>query len=276
VPAGVPGEICVGGEGVGRGYLRRDELTRQRFIANPYRPAERLYRSGDLARRLPDGKMIYLGRIDDQVQIRGFRVELGEIKTRLLTHPAIADVEVIARTLQGDALELAAYYVPKAEVSVADLRKHLVATLPDYMVPSAFVPLAALPLTSNGKVDRRALPEPAALGDGGGVDYVAPKTKTEESLAAIFATVLRQERVGARHSFFELGGHSLLATQLVSRVRETFGVELPLRHVFEAPTVEAFAGVIEERLRSAPAGGADAGAAIGRAARRSRGPAAVS
>jgi acyl carrier protein len=166
--------------------------------------------------------------------------------------------------------------VPKAEVSVADLRKHLVATLPDYMVPSAFVPLAALPLTSNGKVDRRALPEPAALGDGGGVDYVAPKTKTEESLAAIFATVLRQERVGARHSFFELGGHSLLATQLVLRVRETFGVELPLRHVFEAPTVEAFAGVIEERLRSAPAGGADAGAPIGRAARRSRGPAAVS
>ncbi|HVU25274.1 MAG TPA: amino acid adenylation domain-containing protein [Opitutus sp.] len=273
VPAGVPGEICVGGEGVGRGYLRRDELTRQRFIANPYRPTERLYRSGDLARQLPDGKLIYLGRIDDQVQIRGFRVELGEIKTRLLTHPAIADVEVIARTLQGEALELVGYYVPKSEVSVTDLRRHIVAALPDYMVPSAFVPLPALPLTSNGKVDRRALPEPAAL-TGGGVDYVAPKTKTEESLAAIFGAVLRQERVGAKHSFFELGGHSLLATQLVSRVRETFGVDLPLRHVFEAPTVEAFAAVIDERGRSAPADASQT-TAIGRAARRTRNPAAA-
>ena len=275
VPAGVPGEICVGGEGVGRGYLRRDELTRQRFIANPYRPAERLYRSGDLARQLPDGKLVYLGRIDDQVQIRGFRVELGEIKTRLLTHPAIADVEVIARTLQGDALELVAYYVPKAEVNVTDLRRHIVAALPDYMVPSAFVPLTALPLTSNGKVDRRALPEPAALTGGGGVDYVAPKTKTEEALAAIFAAVLHQERVGAKHSFFELGGHSLLATQLVSRVRETFGVDLPLRHVFEAPTVEAFAAVIDERLRAAPAAANKETTTIGRAARRSRNPAAA-
>ena len=274
VPAGVPGEICVGGEGVGRGYLRRDELTRQRFIANPYRPAERLYRSGDLARQLPDGKMIYLGRIDDQVQIRGFRVELGEIKTRLLTHPAITDVEVIARPLQGAALELIAYYVPKADVNVTDLRRHLAVALPDYMVPSAFVPLPALPLTSNGKVDRRALPEPAALLGGGGVDYVAPKTKTEESLAAIFATVLRQERVGAKHNFFELGGHSLLATQLVSRVRETFGVDLPLRHVFEAPTVEAFAAVIDERARLAPAA-ATSVPTIGRAARRSRNPAAA-
>lgn len=277
VPAGVPGEICVGGEGVGRGYLRRDELTRQRFIANPYRPAERLYRSGDLARQQPDGSMIYLGRIDDQVQIRGFRVELGEIKTRLLTHAAIADVEVFGRPGQaGGALELVAYYVPKAEVSVTDLRRHIVATLPDYMVPSAFVPLPALPLTSNGKVDRRALPEPTALGGGSGVDYVAPRTKTEELLATIFAAVLRQEKVGATHSFFELGGHSLLATQLVSLAREAFGVELPLRHVFEAPTVEAFAAVIDERKRTTPAADAASQPAIGRAARRTLGAAPVS
>jgi len=267
VPVGVPGEICVGGEGVGRGYLRRDELTRQRFIAHPYRPAERLYRSGDLARQLPDGRMIYLGRIDDQVQIRGFRVELGEIKTRLLQHAAVADVEVIARTLQDDALELVAYYVPRAEVGVPELRRHLVAALPDYMVPAAFVSLASLPLTSNGKVDRRALPEPAGLSAGAEADYLAPRTPTEEKLAAIFAIVLRHGRVGAKHNFFELGGHSLLATQLVSRVRETFALELPLRHVFEAPTVEAFAAVVE-RLRAAPAPAANA--PITRIARRSR------
>ena len=133
----------------------------------------------------------------------------------------------------------------------------------------------SLPLTSNGKVDRRALPEPAALTGGSGVDYVAPKTKTEEALAAIFAAVLRQKRVGAKHSFFELGGHSLLATQLVSRVRETFGVDLPLRHVFEAPTVEAFAMVIDERLREAPAATNKETTTIGRAARRSRNPAAA-
>ncbi len=268
VPPGVPGELCVGGEGVGRGYLRRDELTAQRFVSNPYRPAERLYRSGDLAQHLPDGRMVYLGRMDDQVQIRGFRVELGEIKTRLLAHPAIRDVEVIARPGATGALELVAYHVPQAEVGVAELRRHLVATLPDYMVPSAFVPLPALPLTANGKVDRRALPEPAALAAGAPADYVAPRTDTEERLAAIFAAVLRQARVGARHHFFELGGHSLLATQLVSRLRETFHLELPLRHVFEAPTVEALAAVIDARRTAAPADAAAPAPAIGRAARR--------
>jgi amino acid adenylation domain-containing protein len=272
VPVGVPGEICVGGEGVGRGYLRRDELTRQRFLANPYRSDERLYRSGDLARQLPDGSMIYLGRIDDQVQIRGFRVELGEIKARLLAHPGVVDVEVLACTLHGDALELVAYLVPRGEVSVPELRRHLVAALPDYMVPAAFVQLAALPLTSNGKVDRRALPEPAALTVVAGADFVAPRTPTEEKLSAIFATVLRQERVGVNDNFFELGGHSLLATQLISRVRETFALELPLRHVFETPTAGGFAAIIDERLADASA--AAAAPAIPRAVRRAR-PAAV-
>ncbi|ACB75250.1 non-ribosomal peptide synthetase [Opitutus terrae] len=266
VPVGVPGEICVGGEGVGRGYLKRDELTRARFVVNPYRSAERLYRSGDLAKQLPDGRMIYLGRIDDQVQIRGFRVELGEIKTRLLQHPAVSEVELIARPGASGALELVSYYVPRTEVATTELRRHLVATLPDYMVPSAFVPLPALPLTSNGKVDRRALPEPAALGDGAAADYVAPRTPTEENVAAMFAEVLRQERVGANGHFFELGGHSLLATQLMSRVRERFGLELPLRHVFESPTVAALAAVIDAQVKAAPS--ASAPASIPRAARR--------
>jgi amino acid adenylation domain-containing protein len=268
VPVGVPGEICVGGEGVGRGYLRRDELTQQRFVRNPYRPAERLYRSGDLARQQPDGRMIYLGRIDDQVQIRGFRVELGEIKTRLLEHPGVRDVEVIARPLHTDALELVAYLVPRGEVSTTELRRHLVEKLPDYMVPAALVLLAALPLTANGKVDRRALPEPEALPAGDGADYAAPRSPTEEKLAALYAAVLRRDRVGVDHSFFDLGGHSLLATQLVSRIRETFGLELPLRQVFEAPTVGGLAAVIEAR-RSAGEPAATA-PAITRAARRPR------
>jgi acyl carrier protein len=268
VPAGVPGEICVGGEGVGRGYLRRDSLTRQRFVTNPYRPAERLYRSGDLARQLPDGSLIYLGRIDDQVQIRGFRVELGEIKTRLLAHPAIREVEVIARVGSAAALELIAYYVPKADVDAVTLRRHVGAALPEYMVPSSFIALDALPLTSNGKVDRRALPEPTGSNAAVGVEYLAPRTPTEEKVAAIYAAVLRCDAVGAHHGFFDLGGHSLLATQLVSRVRETFGVELPLRHVFESPTVAAFAAVIDERVRTAPV--ATAETSIPRAARRPR------
>jgi len=300
VPAGVPGEICVGGEGVGRGYLRRDALTRERFIDDPYRPGERLYRSGDLARHLPDGRMIYLGRIDDQVQIRGFRVELGEIKTRLLQHPAVAGVEVIARPLAGEALELVAYLMLRGQAatvntgaisrdyasvvdaginssgltpSVAELRRHLAATLPDYMVPAAFVLLPALPLTANGKVDRRALPEPAGQAAAAGRDYVAPRNPAEEKLAALWAEVLRRDRVGVRDSFFELGGHSLLATQLMSRVRDAFDVELPLRHLFEAPTVEAFAPIVAAR---AAAGAPPPQAApIGKAARRLRNAAAA-
>ncbi len=270
VPAGVPGEICVGGEGVGRGYLRREALTRERFIANPYRPAERLYRSGDLARHLPDGRMVYLGRMDDQVQIRGFRVELGEIRTRLLQHPAIAGVEVIARTLRGEALELVAYLVTARPVDIPELRRHLVEALPEYMVPAAFVMLPALPLTANGKVDRRALPEPAAQA-AGQREFVAPRTALEEKLAGIWAEVLRQERVGLRDSFFELGAHSLLATQLMSRIRDAFGVELPLRHLFEAPTVEAFAAIVAARA-AAPASDA-APLPIAKAARRPRNPA---
>jgi amino acid adenylation domain-containing protein len=268
VPPGVAGEICVGGEGVGRGYLRRNELTTQRFIASPFRPDERLYRSGDLARHLPDGRMVYLGRIDDQVQIRGFRVELGEITTRLLQHPAIVGVEVVARTLQTDALELVAYIVSRGGVDVPELRRHLVETLPEYMVPAVFIQLPALPLTSNGKVDRRALPSPSEETNMGASDHVAPANPVEERLAALWAGVLQRERVSVRDNFFELGGHSLLATQLVARVREAFGVELPLRHVFEAPTVEAFAPLVAARLANAAQVKKTADASIPKATRR--------
>jgi amino acid adenylation domain-containing protein len=264
VPVGVAGELCVGGEGVARGYLRRDELTRQRFITHLSRPGERLYRSGDLARHLPDGRLVYLGRLDDQVQIRGFRVELGEIKARLLAHPAVNDAEVVARSWrEGEAPELAAYLVTDGEISAEALQRHLRETLPDYMVPRAFVPMPVLPLTVNGKVDRRALPEPVDVREGGRNGYTAPRDATEEKLAALWEEVLQRERVGIRDSFFDLGGHSLLAMQMMARVRETFGVELPLRHVFEAPTIEAFAAIVTAGAVSGPL------PAIPKAARRS-------
>ena len=244
VPVGVPAEIFVGGQGVGRGYLRREELTQQRFVSDPNHPGERLYRSGDLARHLPDGSMVYLGRIDDQVQVRGFRVELGEIKTHLLRHPAVRDVEVIARPRPSDGQELVAYVVPADEVSARELRQHVLQALPDYMAPSAFVILKALPITANGKVDRRALPEPERLGDALATNHVGPRNALEETLVALWAEVLQRERLGINDDFFECGGNSLLAMQLLSRVRAAFDVRLPLRHVFEAPTVEAFAPII--------------------------------
>ena len=244
LPVGVAGEICVGGEGVGRGYLGRDELTRQKFVANPYRPAERLYRSGDLAKLLPGGELLYLGRIDDQVQIRGFRVEPGEIKSHLLEHPQVAEAEVVARESKTESLELVAYVVPRAEVSVTALRSHLAETLPFYMVPTAFVMLTALPLTANGKVDRRALPDPDESRPGIEETFVAPRTPSETALSKIWEEILGLEQVGVLDNFFELGGHSLLATRVVSRVSDTFEIRVPLRAFFERPTVAGLADFV--------------------------------
>ncbi|HEX8853874.1 MAG TPA: condensation domain-containing protein, partial [Pyrinomonadaceae bacterium] len=245
LPVGVPGEVCVGGAGVSRGYLDRDELTRQKFVPNPYVPGGRLYRSGDLGKLLPSGEVVYLGRADDQVQIRGFRVELGEVCSHLLKHAAVAKAEVIARKLHSDSLELVAYVEPTSEVSVTELRNHLAETLPYYMVPSAFVMLKSMPMTSNGKVDRRALPEPEQSRPELERSFAAPRTPVEETLAGIWTQVLGIERVGINDSFFDLGGHSLLATQVISRVREAFQLELPLRALFEGPTVAELARVIE-------------------------------
>ena len=247
LPIGVPGEICVGGGGVSRGYLDREDLTRQKFIQNPYQPDERIYRSGDLARLLPNGEMVYLGRIDDQVQIRGFRVELGEVCSHLLEHPAVAKAEIIARQLHSDTLELVAYVEPCAEVKVTELRNHLSQTLPYYMVPSIFVMMKSLPMTSNGKVDRRALPAPEHGRPDLEGNFAAPRTVVEEMLAGIWMQVLKLERVGVSDSFFDLGGHSLLATQVISRIREAFQLDIPLRTLFEAPTIEALAQVIEQQ-----------------------------
>jgi len=254
VPSGVAGELLVGGVGVGRGYLHDPQRTAERFIPNPFGDAHgaRLYRTGDLARLLPNGEIEFLGRLDHQVKVRGFRIELGEIESALSEHLAVRECIVMAREdAEGDK-RLVAYLTaqPDAELSTAELRGHVRERLPEYMIPSAFVVLDSMPLTPNGKIDRRALPAPEQNSGAAGSAYVAPRTPVEELLAGLWAEVLRIERIGVEQNFFELGGHSLLATQLVSRIRATFGVELPLRMLFERPTIAEFAKLVEQALQA--------------------------
>ncbi|HEX5725950.1 MAG TPA: amino acid adenylation domain-containing protein, partial [Longimicrobiaceae bacterium] len=257
VPIGVPGELYLGGAGLARGYLGRPALTAAAFVPDPLsgEPGARLYRTGDRVRWRADRALDFLGRIDDQVKLRGFRVEPGEIEAVLRAFPGVRDV-VVTTPGEGAERRLAAYVAP-ASVELAALRKHAAAHLPGYMVPSAWALLDALPLTPSGKVDRRALPAPDF---GVGAGRTAPRTPTEEMVAGIWAGLLGVERVGAGDSFFELGGHSLLATRLVSRVREAFGVEVPMRAVFEDPVLSGFAAKVDEALRAAAAEGADDGA----------------
>ncbi|MEW5927424.1 MAG: non-ribosomal peptide synthase/polyketide synthase, partial [Gemmatimonadota bacterium] len=249
VPAGVAGELYVGGEAVARGYWARPELTAERYVPHPFppEPGARLYRTGDRVRRLADGNLEFLGRMDAQVKIRGFRVEPAEIEVVLAEHPAVAGAAVVVREDAPGDRRLVGYVAAAGGVSAAELRAHLAARLPEYMLPAAFVALERLPLTSNGKLDRRALPAPEW---GGGAEYRAPRTPVEEVLAGIWAELLGTARVGTGESFFELGGHSLLATQVVSRARKAFGIELPLRTLFEAPTVAGLAERVEELRRS--------------------------
>ncbi|KAB8318928.1 amino acid adenylation domain-containing protein [Tolypothrix campylonemoides VB511288] len=251
VPIGVPGELHIGGDGLARGYLNARELTAQKFIRNPFSQEQgsRLYKTGDLARYLPDGNIDYIGRIDNQVKIRGFRIELGEIEAVLRQHPSVLQPVVIAREdVPGDK-RLVAYVVVKPEhipSSLSELRRFLKEQLPDYMVPTAFVFLDTLPLTPNGKIDRRALPAPDASHFISDNNFVAPRNSTEEVLAAIWAQVLGLARVGIHDNFFELGGHSLLATQVISRIRQGFGVEISLQLLFETPTIADLATAITQ------------------------------
>ena len=241
VAIGVAGELYIGGDGVARGYLFRPELTREKFIPDPFStdPESRLYKSGDLCRYLPDGNIEYMGRMDHQVNIRGYRIELGEIEAVLKEYPQVRDSVVLARMDRPQDKQLAAYIVlkPSKTFVKSDLRSFLAERLPDYMLPSAFVILDAFPLTENGKVDRSALPAPDAFGDFGDGDYVAPRSPGEEIMANIWAELLGRKKVSIHDNFFEIGGHSLLATQVISRVIEAFQVELPLRSLFEAPTI---------------------------------------
>jgi amino acid adenylation domain-containing protein len=248
-PIGVAGEMYVGGAGVARGYLNRPELTAERFIRHPFDadPNARLYRTGDLARRLADGDLEYLGRIDLQVKIRGFRIELGEIESVIGQHPAVRETTVIAREDGPGDKRLVAYVVMDggSPGTIEELRTLVRANLPDYMVPAQFMSLAALPLTAHGKVDRKALPAPDPAHRATSRPYAPPQTQTEQTMAGIWAQVLRIERVGIDDNFFEMGGHSVQAAQIMTQLRAAFPLDLPLRLLFQSPTVEGLAAAID-------------------------------
>jgi hypothetical protein len=241
VPIGIPGEICVGGVGLARGYANSPDLTAERFIPDPFsaEPNARLYRTGDLARYRSDGRIEFLGRVDHQVKIRGFRVEIGEIEAVLSHHPGVQQAIVVACDDAQGRNRLVAYVIPKkGEVLVAgELRDFLRRELPDYMIPSMFMMLDTFPLTPNRKVDRRALPGPEQRRPELTNPVVQPCTVVQEVLARIWGDVLKLDQVGIYDNFFELGGHSLLATQVISRASEALQVDLPLRAFFENPTV---------------------------------------
>jgi acyl carrier protein len=267
VPIGVPGELHIGGAGLARGYFKRPELTAEKFIPDPFNnePGARLYKTGDSARYLPDGTIDFVGRIDNQVKIRGYRIELGEIAAVLGQHSGLRQAVVVAREDSPGDKRLVAYTIaaPGSAPSANELRSFLQQKLPDYMVPSAFMFLESLPLTPNGKLDRKALPAPDQSRSDLDETFAAPQTSVEKILASIWSDVLKLDKVGIHDNFFHLGGHSLSATQVISRLRDTFTVDLPLRSLFEFPTIAALAERIETLLwagkNNQPARGVDSG-----------------
>jgi amino acid adenylation domain-containing protein len=251
VPDGVPGEICIGGDGVARGYHGRPDLTAERFLPDPFASAPaRLYRTGDVGLMRPDGSLHYLGRGDDQLKIRGFRIEPAEIEAALARHPGVQQVAVVADRRAAEDVRLIAYVRCEEQAFSPDaFRRFLAGGLPAYMIPSSFVRLDQLPLTPNGKVDRVALAsrEAPAL-DATPAEWVAPRTPVEERLAAIWRDIIRIDRVGVRDSFFDLGGHSLLAARVIARVQESFGVRLPITLFYARATIEEHARYVEQSL----------------------------
>ncbi len=249
LPVGVPGELCISGVGVGRGYQNRPELTAEKFLQNPHIPGERMYRSGDLARWLPNGNVEYLGRMDNQVKIRGNRIELGEIENELLKHKEIKEAIVIDKTDKSGNKYLCGYIVVERELTVAELKEHLLNNLPDYMVPAYFISLDKLPLSANGKADRKALPEP----DGNintGVEYIAPSNEIEEKLANIWSEVLGIEKIGINDNFFELGGHSLKAINVIAKINKELNVSVPLTEMFKTPKIKGLTEYIKNTKQS--------------------------
>ena len=270
LPVGVPGELYIGGVGLAEGYCSQPTETAERFVSHPFSDSRdgRLYRTGDRVRYLPDGNVEFLGRVDDQAKIRGFRIEPREVQAILGAHPSVRESIVVTREDVPGEQRLVAYVIPApgAVASSGELRSWVKARLPDYMVPSAFVTMKAFPLTPNGKLDRRALPAPER--ERSERPDVALRTPAERTVAGIWQEVLRVERVGAEDNFFDLGGHSLLATQVVSRMRSAFQRDLPIRWLFESPTVEQLAARVEtaereeivrilDELESLPENGAD-------------------
>ncbi|MDQ0416436.1 amino acid adenylation domain-containing protein/non-ribosomal peptide synthase protein (TIGR01720 family) [Croceifilum oryzae] len=247
-PIGVMGELCVGGDGLARGYLHNPELTAEKFMDHPFVPGEKLYRTGDLVKMLEDGNIVFMGRIDHQVKIRGYRVEPGEIAQQLVTHEAIKEAYVMVHQEDSGKQYLCAYYVTNGEVGVPEIRRYARELLPDYMVPSHFVEMDLLPLTLNGKVDRRALPEPDQAIQSH--HYVEPTNETEAKLVSIWREVLGLKQVGTQDHFFDRGGHSLKAMTLVSKIQREFEVEFSLQEVFQAPVVKEMASLIQEATQS--------------------------
>ncbi|EJL20546.1 amino acid adenylation enzyme/thioester reductase family protein,thioester reductase-like protein [Brevibacillus sp. BC25] len=252
VPVGVPGELYLSGSGLARGYLHRPDLTMERFVQNPFRePGERMYRTGDLVRYLPDGNLQFMGRVDYQVKIRGYRIELGEIESVLRHHPEVKEVVLVAREDREGDKRLVAYIVfEENHTSTShDLNHFLTDKLPAYMIPQHFMIMESLPKTPNGKLDRKALPKPEYDRSESGVEYEAPQTPVEIMLHRHWAAVLEMDKIGVHDNFFEIGGHSLLATQLIFKVREELQLEVPLRILFETPTIAGMAKTIEEILK---------------------------
>ncbi len=252
-PAGVPGELHVSGPGLARGYLKRPELTAEKFVNNPFRAERKMYRTGDLARWLPDGNIEFMGRIDEQVKIRGYRIELGEIENALKDSPLVKEAVVIAREKSCGDKYLCAYYVPVSSHGhpgtdeIDKIKAFLKQSLPDYMVPQFIIKIASMPLTPNGKVDKRSLPVPDV--SGAGEEFVPPKTDTEIKMAGLWEEVLSVKKVGITNNFFELGGHSLKAVVLQSRIQKDFSVTIPLKDIFKYPTVKELSTVLEKSSR---------------------------
>lgn len=243
VPIGVAGELYISGEGVSRGYLNNDELTKEKFISSPFKNGETMYKTGDLARWLSDGNIEFLGRLDYQVKIRGYRIEIGEIEAQLLNHEKIKETVVLVKEDESNNKYLCAYIVAETELTTQEIREHLRQQLPDYMIPSNFVQLEKMPLTSNGKIDRKSLPQPDGKVNTG-IEYVPPTTEVEKKLVEIWTDVLSIQRIGIEDNFFELGGHSLKASLLVSKIHKELNTEIPLREVFKKPTIKELADYI--------------------------------
>ncbi|MEC1022070.1 bacitracin non-ribosomal peptide synthetase BacA [Bacillus paralicheniformis] len=244
LPIGVPGELCIAGDGLSKGYLNQEELTAEKFIPHPFIPGERLYKTGDLAKWLPDGNIEFIGRIDHQVKIRGFRIELGEIESRLEMHEDINETIVIVREDEESRPYICAYITANREISLDELKGFLGEKLPKYMIPAYFVNMDKLPLTKNGKVDRKALPEPDRTA-GAESEYEAPQNETEEKLAAIWCDVLHIEKAGIHDHFAQMGGHSLHAMELIAKIKEKMNVEIPLHQLFKLATIKELSAFIE-------------------------------
>ena len=249
-PIGVSGEICIGGDGLARGYLNQEELTSKKFIENPFKAGERLYRTGDMGRWLADGNIEFIGRMDSQIKIRGYRIELGEIEHALLSKTDIQEAVVLAKENQNNEKELVAYLVSEKEQNTINLRSYLKELLPDYMLPSHYLQLAILPLTSNGKIDKKSLPDPQGLGLTNGVEYVAPRNEIEEKLVKIWQEILQRENISIKDDFFMLGGHSLKVIQTNREYQLVFGKKLPLVFFMSNPRICEHADYIMSKLNT--------------------------